>query len=44
MRSFGNLLTGNGEVHLPNKFLSPRLVKEALEKKFKAEKSFGDGE
>lgn len=34
MRSFRNLFAGNGEVYLPDKFLSPRLVKEALDKKF----------
>jgi hypothetical protein len=34
MTSFLNFLTGNGEVYLPNKFLSARFVKEALDKKF----------
>jgi hypothetical protein len=34
MRSLPNFFTGKAEVYLPDKFLSPRLVKEALEKKF----------
>lgn len=34
MSSLPHFFTGNAEVYLPGKFLSPRLVKEALEKKF----------
>jgi len=34
MTSLHNFLTGNGEVYLLNKFLSARLLKEALDKKF----------
>jgi len=34
MRSFRNFFTGKGEVCLPDRFLSPRLVKAALDKKF----------